>query len=200
MCVCVCVWISFPPRLLAKCGAELSADFVLPSHVPFSHGLTSPQMLSWKTVQSRTESGTQTAASEMAARAAHPPAGTAAPGPAGDLHPERALTKHKRAEVLTARCFFTAPNRLKKKQNITMRLSGFVIRNILHGAHSVPSSCAMLPRGGGGGSQWQNSQATHGKKHKPAVLPSLMPWQGLYEASKQTLHRSASSYHPAGQE
>lgn len=79
LCSRTSVSISFPWRLLAKRGAELSADFVLPSHVPFSQCLTSPQTLSSKTVQSRTESTAQSPASEMAALMAHPPDGKTEP-------------------------------------------------------------------------------------------------------------------------
>lgn len=122
------VSISFPSRLLAKCGAELSADFVLPSHVPFSHCLTSPQTLSSKTVQSRTESTAQTPASEMAALTAHPPDGKTEPltllthclqAPRRP-HPHpcrKCTTKVQKPEGLADQCFpiapVTAENRLK---------------------------------------------------------------------------------------
>lgn len=68
VCSRMCASIPFPLRFLAKCRAELSADFVLPSHVPFSHRLTSPQTLSWKTDWSRAESAAAAPASGMAAR------------------------------------------------------------------------------------------------------------------------------------
>lgn len=124
----MCVSISLPLRLLAKCGAELSADFVLPSHVPFSHCLTSPQILSSKTVQIRTESTAETPASEMAALLAHPPDGKAShplssqlaskhPGGLTLIHAQSALPRYTEPEVLTEQCFpispVTAQNRLK---------------------------------------------------------------------------------------
>lgn len=162
-----CVSISFPSRLLAKCGAELSADFVLPSHVPFSQCLTSPQILSSKTVQSRTESTAPTPASEMAALTAHPPDGKTEPPTllTGCLQAQRRLHPHPcrkcyqgtESRDANRSVFSYCPNYSseqteslhkssngKMQKNVTIRSSEFVTSILLQGVQSIPNSGITL--------------------------------------------------------